>query len=101
MLLSLEKAIFSCLGHYVGENTMGTKTAEYICMRLVKSSKQNVPPVCFTPCSDAGEPGRKSRKKMQHRMSTSIIFFLIKEEAKKVGRDWLVVGNVSGEVGHL
>lgn len=75
MLLSLEKAIFSCLGHYVGENTMGSTTAEYICKRLVKSSKQNVSPVCFTPCSDAGEPESKSRKKMQHCMSPSIIFF--------------------------
>lgn len=62
MLLSLEKAIFSWLGHYVGESTMCTKTVEYISMRLVKSSKQNVPVICLTLCSDAGELGNKSSK---------------------------------------
>ena len=60
MLLSLEKAIFSWLGHYVGESTMGTKTAEYICMRVVKSSKPHVSPICSTPCSDAKKLGSKS-----------------------------------------
>lgn len=85
MLLSLEKAICSCLGHYVGESTMGTKTAEYICMRLVKSSKQNVPPVCFTPCSDAGELGRKSSKEDATPHEHFHYFFLIKEEAQKGG----------------
>ena len=86
MLLSLEKAIFSWLGHYVGESTMGTKTAEYICMRLVKSSKQNDPPICFTLRSDAGELGSKSSNEDATLHEQFHYFFLIKEEAQRGGK---------------
>ena len=86
MLLSLERAIFSWLGCYVGESTTGTETAEYICMRLVKSFKQSVPPICFTLCSDAGELGSKSSSEDATLHGQFHYFFLIKEEAQKGGK---------------
>lgn len=74
MLLSLEKAIFSWLHHYVGEKRIGTKTAEYICMRLVKLSVLKCPP-SVSPCAQMlRNLEAKVAKKMQHHMSNSIIF---------------------------
>lgn len=96
MLLSLEKAIFSWLGHYVGESTMGTKTAEHISMRLVKSSKPNVPPICFSLCSDAEELGSTSSNEDATLHEQFHYFLWQNKRREKVGRyTW----NASGETG--